>query len=371
MLLGTRPDAPTLPAASGIGMRAAVEAAVLTGLRRPPCLVSFSGGRDSSAVLAIAAEIARRHGLDPPIPAILRFPDVPESGEGEWQDLVLGHLGLSNRLVVELSDELDAVGDLATAVLRRHGVVAPANAYMHVPLLREAAGGSVLTGIGGDELLGTRAGRILLVAHRRAKPKWRDVRAAALAATPRAIRARVHRPRPQFERAWLTPAGARAVDRAVARDLAVWPQHWDAAVRHWYRTRSYAGLASTLPAIAGDHDVEIVSPFLDATVLAEASGDGGRLGFPNRTVAMRHLVGDLLPDDVLGRRTKASFSGAMWGDATRRFAEAWDGHGVDPQMVDRTALRAEWLSAVPNFTTALLLHQAWLAVHGAAGAPSS
>ena len=32
-------------------------------LQRGPCLVSFSGGRDSSAVLAVATAVARREGL--------------------------------------------------------------------------------------------------------------------------------------------------------------------------------------------------------------------------------------------------------------------------------------------------------------------
>ncbi|HEY2429742.1 MAG TPA: hypothetical protein VGI06_12480, partial [Acidimicrobiales bacterium] len=63
----TAPDAdPGAPARSD--PRAALEAAILDGLRRPPCIVAFSGGRDSSAVLAVAVDAARRHGLAPPVP---------------------------------------------------------------------------------------------------------------------------------------------------------------------------------------------------------------------------------------------------------------------------------------------------------------
>ena len=43
----------------------AVEAVVLAGLERPPCLVSFSGGRDSSALLAVAVRLADREGFSP------------------------------------------------------------------------------------------------------------------------------------------------------------------------------------------------------------------------------------------------------------------------------------------------------------------
>src|SRR3954463_11820790 len=41
----------------------AMAAALGAALARPPCLISFSGGRDSSAMLAMAANIARREGL--------------------------------------------------------------------------------------------------------------------------------------------------------------------------------------------------------------------------------------------------------------------------------------------------------------------
>jgi asparagine synthase (glutamine-hydrolysing) len=51
-------------------------------------------------------------------------------------------------------DDLDFVGPVATDVLRRHGLLHPANAYFHAPLLREAAGGTLLTGVGGDQVLG-------------------------------------------------------------------------------------------------------------------------------------------------------------------------------------------------------------------------
>ena len=65
--------------------RVALEAAVLGALRRPPCGVAFSGGRDSSLVLAVATHVARREGLPDPIPVTRRFPDKPEAEESEWR----------------------------------------------------------------------------------------------------------------------------------------------------------------------------------------------------------------------------------------------------------------------------------------------
>src|SRR5438874_582354 len=51
----------------------ALERACLPALERPPCVVSFSGGLDSSVVLAAAGRAARRAGLAEPIPVTHRF----------------------------------------------------------------------------------------------------------------------------------------------------------------------------------------------------------------------------------------------------------------------------------------------------------
>ena len=138
-----------------MGVLAALEEVMLPALRRPPAVVSFSGGRDSSAILAVATDVARRHGLDDPVPAIMRFPDAPATDETEWQELVLGHLGIRDPDVIELRDELDALGPTASAILDRRGVRWPGNAYLHEPVLERASGGSLLTGLGGDELFGS------------------------------------------------------------------------------------------------------------------------------------------------------------------------------------------------------------------------
>jgi asparagine synthase (glutamine-hydrolysing) len=48
--------------------RQALEQVVRNALQRPPCGVAFSGGRDSSLVLAVATHVARRDGLPDPLP---------------------------------------------------------------------------------------------------------------------------------------------------------------------------------------------------------------------------------------------------------------------------------------------------------------
>jgi asparagine synthetase B (glutamine-hydrolysing) len=361
LVLGADEAAPGLPAAEGAGVRAALEAAMLPALRRPPCLVSFSGGRDSSAILAVAADAARRHGLPDPVPAIMRFPGAPEADETRWQELVMRHLGIREPEVIELRDELDALGPVATAVVRDAGVVWPANAYMHVPILERGRGGALLTGAGGDEWLGTIAARHVLLARRRARPRPRDLMSVPLAAMPRPLRAAVWRRRNALPQPWLTGRGATRAARALAREEVSWPQRWDRSVSHWHRTRAYVALDRALAAMAPQRDVLVVNPFLAPPVLAELAAAGGATGFPSRTEAMRALFGDLLPEELIARPNKAAFTEAVWGPAVREFAAGWSGEGVDQRDVDVEALRRQWLSDRPNFGTALLLHSAWLA----------
>ena len=104
---------------------AALRAALLTALRRPPCLVAFSGGRDSSLLLAVAAELAGQAGLRAPVAFTLRYPGDPAAAECGWQELVMRHLR-ARGLAVEwerraIRDELDLIGPLAAPVLRGHG----------------------------------------------------------------------------------------------------------------------------------------------------------------------------------------------------------------------------------------------------------
>jgi hypothetical protein len=108
----------------------------------------------------------------------------------------------------------------------------------------------------------------------------------------------------------------------------------------------------------------LVHPLLDSSFLAAVARGGGRLGFGDRTAAVRAVFGDLLPDAVLSRTTKAHYGEAFWGRDTREFAERWSGLGVDAALVDPAALKAEWLKPRPHEDSAMLLHLAWLAGQG-------
>jgi hypothetical protein len=346
LMVGCEDDAPDLPGPLGNGVLQAIEAAMLPALQRAPCAVSFSGGRDSSAVLAIAADVARRYGLALPVPVIMRFPGAVETDETAYQELVLQHLGLeANAIVIDARADHDALGDVGTSVLINHGLMWPANAYMHLPIMRQIPAGSLLTGVGGDELFDGAAARgswrqraIDVLPARLQEPLWLHLRSPT-----------------GWE--WLTPAGRDVAMRALARDEARWPRAWGPSIAHWAKSRSYAALSGTLQVIGQPLDVTVIHPLIAPPVLSEHVRDGG---FASRTAAMVQLCGTLLPDRVVTRTSKAHFTGSLWGPATRAFISSWNGEGVDGRLIDVGRLRAELMSPMPDFRTILPLQSAWL-----------
>jgi asparagine synthetase B (glutamine-hydrolysing) len=360
-----------VPSPATVGTpREELERVVLTALRRPPCLVSFSGGRDSSAVLAVAAHVARREGLALPIPATHRFASVESSREDGWQEQVVRHIGLDDWLRVEQTDELDCVGPVAADVLRRHGLLWPFNAHFHTPLLRLAAGGSLLTGIGGDEMLSestwTEYANDLRA---RRRPGRRDLRRLAFLLAPRAARRRALRSRLPLPYAWLRPDARRHVAESRAAQNAAEPLRWSAHVRWVQRIRYVHVALDSVRRLAGDDDVRLVHPFLDGGVVAAIRRLPRAARFSGRTAAMQSLFGDLLPDAVLGRSTKAFFDAAFWNEPSRAFAAQWDGSGVDLDVVDPDALRAEWSSEAPDPRSFTLAQSVWLATRAGSAEP--
>jgi hypothetical protein len=338
----------------------ALERVIRPALKRPPCLVSFSGGRDSSAILAAATNLARREGLPPPVPAtnVVR---TEAADERDWQELIVRHLRLKDWLRIEIGDELDAVGPIAAAVLRRHGVLWPFNAHFHKPLLAEAAGGSMLTGIGGDELFGTSPTGVSLLLAGRVRPNRRDVARLGLAFGPRRLRSAVLARRIPMRFPWLLEGAQRRLAAAWGRQAAAEPRRWRDQVHWWRRLRYFRiGLAS-LDLLAADEDVTLVHPFAAAPVATALLQVGGKVGPGDRAASMKLLFGGLLPGIVLERPTKAQFDAVFWNRPSRTFVTAWDGEGIDPELVDLEALRALWSSPNPPAQTFTQLQAAWLA----------
>lgn len=362
MVIGSVDDAPELPHSRGQSTLQELEHEILPALLRPPCLVSFSGGRDSSAVLATAAALARREGLSPPIPVTNVFPDLSDTDERLWQEQVVRHLGLSEWLRIEHADELDLIGPYAQRVSRRHGLVWPFNVHFHLPLLDAARGGSLLTGIGGDELFATatRDPIATLLAGRR-RPEPRDIARVALAVAPHALRRRVIARREPLTFPWLGRRAGRSVAASAADWGATQPRNLRARMA-WVRNSRYLEVATAaLELVATDTNVQLVHPLLGVRVWAQLAALGHPIGFESRSDGMRQVFGAVLPDQLCLRASKARFDDVFWNRPTREFVQSWDGTGVREEWVDAAALQEHWRQERPWANSFTLLQAAWLA----------
>lgn len=362
LVFGLQPKTDLPAIGSAETPRTTLEDAIRPALQRPPCFVSFSGGRDSSTVLAVATELARREGLLPPIAVTNRFPDARDAHESAWQERVVRHLGVEDWIKIEFTDELDVVGPVATAVLERHGLIWPFNAHFHAPILCKASGGSLLTGVGGDEAFsGSSWPRTVAVLSRGASLEPRDILRLGFAISPQLVRSRVVRGRvPGDLFPWLTEDARRRVVAAWAAEAASEPVRWTSRYGWWRRLRYIAIGMASVDLLAGDENVLSVHPFTDSRFSAALAALPPSRRFVDRTQAMRLLVGDLLPDDVLARDSKASFDQAFWNRHSRSLVGAWNGDGIDESLVDVDALRELWRSGEPNARSFTLLQSIWL-----------
>jgi asparagine synthase (glutamine-hydrolysing) len=361
-MFGDDPEAEPLPGPPHPAPLAAMEAAILPALERSPCMVSFSGGRDSSAILAIAVRLARRHGLPVPVPVTLRYLAAPAAGESDWQERVVRHLGLDDWERLEFTDELDFVGPVADAVLRRHGVLWPVASYCHAPLAEVARGGALLTGIGGDQVLigrpWARPGRLPARAARAALlPVWH--------ALPAPVRAPIVARRSAVRLAWLRPEARRAAAARMVEQIV--PRRRDQLVRHFHGRRYLRAMQRSIGLVAADYDVMAVHPFTDPGFIAALAGHLGPNGMRDRTALTSNLFGELLPREVVARPDKPLMADVFCTGRLSAFVGSWAGGGVDLQIVDEEVLRREWRRAAElprdvDFLqrTALLAQSAWV-----------
>jgi asparagine synthase (glutamine-hydrolysing) len=339
----------------------ALEQLLLPALERPPCIVAYSGGRDSSALLAAGASLARRHALDLPVPVTLRFSADPYTKEADWQELVVRHLDLPDWERVELRDELDALGPIGRRSIERLGPYWPPLAHTWIPLFERAAGGSVIGGNGGDEFLSPwTLVRLRQVARLRRRPSVTEAKLAALLALPRPLRVHVWRRRFGVHLPWLRPDAERAVIREWALESTAVDRNWARSLERMLDSRYIELAEATFGALAGDAGVNLVEPFRHP-LFVRALGAAVPEGFDSRSDALAFLFADVLPDELIRRHTKAAFTAVPWGSASRRFAEEWDGAGIDHGLVDPDALRRVWLSERPDFRTVIPLQSAWAA----------
>lgn len=361
MVFGTRRSRGNVPGipSDPVPIRAALEDVLLPALSRVPCLVAFSGGRDSSLVLALATRVAREHGLADPIPVTLRF-DHPNASETEWQEMMVRHLGLSDWTVLPQRQDLEVLGDIARGALARHGLYWPANAHLLVPLLNAATGGSLLTGTGGDELFSPPLGKQIPLRHfLRVRPLRRAFLLSAIQLSPWRTRLLLQY-RGLLRLPWLTERARRAVRAQFLETMRPRGQSWQDLIQQLLQSRYWELIEGISSAMARVANVLLVNPFLDPRYMGAAIQQTPAEGFPSRSAAMASLFGDLLPRAMVQRGTKATFNDILWGPNSRSFVEHSTHLALDPTLVDHDALRRVWARPRPDLRALTPLQEAWL-----------
>jgi len=354
------------PRAEASNVREVLKDLLVPQLETDPCFVAFSGGRDSAALLSLATRLARQHGLPDPVPVTLRFENCPRAEETDWQEITIDHLGLERWEIVPISDELDPLGPVATAILRRHGLFWPSVAHRIAPLLEVARGHVIVFGTGGDETFSPwTPHRALQRLDVRGRPVSKAIKRAAFNLLPARLRVYV-KLRRRRHLVWLRPVARREVERRYRAMLRRRGLSWAEAIRGLPESRNFELTQAIFSAMARDADVSLVQPFFDLRFLRAMGESAPRLGFPSRATALQLHFGDVLPPKLLERTTKAVFDELHGGQWTREFAQAWDGSGLDPALIEPEVLRAEWLKPQPEYRSGTALNAAWLATHGAA-----
>jgi asparagine synthase (glutamine-hydrolysing) len=287
----------------------ALEDAIRPALLRGPCLVSFCGSRESVAILAVAVALARREGLEPPVPATFRFPTEAGRTAAERQERIVVSLGLTDWLRFEFDQHLDLVGPVAMRSLRRHGLMSPFDAYWHLPLIDEALGGSLITG---------RTGSV---------PSLRPLR-------------------------WLRREARLEVTAQIVALATTAPHGCDRVA--WLRgLRSVRVELESLALLAERSRVQLVHPLLEHGFGRALQASGA---------PMSELLECLLPVGFVDGPADLRF--ACWTEASRAVAVSWDDDEVDRRLVDVDALRREWSKEAPDERTFLLLQSVAAAREG-------
>lgn len=361
------PDGPPMSPREGF------EVALLEALQRPPCVVAFSGGRDSSAALAVATHLARREGLPEPIAATHDFTGQGVADETTYQEMVIRSLRLRDWHRIAEPDAFDILGSRATDGLRRFGLLWPALIHFQSPLAELAAGGgSFVVGEGGDEVLGNQ--RITPLTHlvRTKRPRYDTLYFAALmqAVLPRSLRLAQRRYAARHDELhpWLRADVQRTFAREHAKVAVSGPWRWDRSVMRHPTRRAVTIAATNIRRVLASVDVSYHMPFLHPAFVGALAREGGIGGYITRTRMMRTFFGDVVPDEICRRDEKARFGAVAVGAASREFMQQWQGEGVDADIVDVEAFRRAALADSPLFGVQLLVQAAWLACQPESGA---
>lgn len=323
-----------------------------------PVYVEFSGGCDSSVVLAAAAAVCRRVGHADPVPVTFRFPEYPETDESTFQNGVVEALGLTTWQLFQ-SPDMELLGAPALAAQESLGLAWPPQVFTRAAIWGQLEPGVLLTGEGGDEVFGPpliNPLRSFASAARR-----RDVVAAA-----RAARLAVMGPsqRAQFivssnplgwEVPWLSTELRREVFALAAQEAAQEPIRRASWARWYLRAPSVHRMESNLRWFGASFGLDVRCPLMAPGVVWAAVDALPPYRRRNRTELLHAAFADTVPGVARSRTSKIHLTRPFFGRSTKAFAAHWDGSGLPPG-VDAAWLRHEWLTSdEPHAGSAMLL----------------
>ncbi|MGD9793299.1 MAG: asparagine synthase-related protein [Acidimicrobiia bacterium] len=337
--------------------------------------VLFSGGVDSSLLLALATKVARERGLAEPTAITYRY-DAPGSAiDVHYQECAIAHIRATNWAVLERGTA-ELIGPDAAAAIATVGVLQPAPSHVHLAAfdLARQAGPSpvVMTGEGGDETFAAQnctIPRSLAAYTLRHSRQPRQVLARYRAAS-RWVFDSGRPPSVTKWFPWLTPEGMSEVKRRrlfPARPPAF--RRLTAVDRRQRRGYAVDGIAQ-MSRLADSRGVELVHPLLEDEFVTALTRQLPVRWFTSRSTLIGHLWPGLLPAEVLYRTSKGEFTDAYFGSACREFAARWTGDSLASPYIDNERLRASWLGDQP-WPSAHLLQVAWASECGLIGSSPS
>jgi asparagine synthase (glutamine-hydrolysing) len=301
-------------------------------------------------------------GADDPVPVTAIYPQDPDTDETTWQRFVLRHLGLRNQAVLEVTTQRRMLSAENRGSLGRWGTVWPVAVHTQALYFGTAEGAVFFTGEGGDGLLeGGRVTPVTLAVRDFPRLQPGLARAALRALTPNAAvgRATMREGLAAGWLSWVHPDVRPAVLASMAATRG--PLRWDRSRWAILGHRSVELVKANSVYAARLSGARLFHPFLHPLFVDALADEGGGWGFRGRTDVFRRLFSDVLPDEILARKSKASFNTSRWGEDERDFAAGWAGDGVDTDVIDVDRLRAEWLKERPHPVASFLIHDAWLA----------
>jgi hypothetical protein len=356
-MLGREPRSPLPRAQADVPLDEVLFDVLEPALASGRCLVSFSGGRESSILLAAATSAARSRGHPDPIPATLRYPIPATTRDAKVQESLVARLGLHDWERVEIQDELEIAGPYSLRALREVGALFPPNAYTMLPLLDLAREGWLVTGgVFADFFLYWHWAGLASVLARRRRPRRRDavlLGAALLPGPPRAAVARRRLRRPPMP--WLREDAAREAERRALAEAASVPVRFDQALARQRTHRCFGGAQRSLDALAAAAGARPLMPLRSDRYVAAVAATGGRFGFGDRAESVRRVGGHLVPEEILRRRDDPTIQGVLFRGRSRALVESWTGGGVDPDVVDPAVLHEVWSRETVDWRSSALL----------------